>query len=66
MHQSTDVTEDDMKSFVRRAIVSTLLVMSMVLPAQSQSIKVEYEDMTDSLPEMMLQYFKMQKVQRCV
>lgn len=52
-----------MKSFVRRAIVLTLLVMSMVLPAQSQSIKVEYEDMTDSLPEMMLQYFKMQKVQ---
>ena len=48
---------------MKRMVIISLLAMFTVMQVQAQQIKLEYENKIDSLPELMQQYFEMQKVQ---
>ncbi len=46
----------------KKIIFTALFALTTIL-AQAQQIKVEYENKISSLPELIQQYFEMQKVQ---
>lgn len=48
---------------MKRMVIISLLAMFTVMQVQAQQMKLEYENKIDSLPELMQQYFEMQKVQ---
>ena len=48
---------------MKKKIIFTVLFILTTMLVQAQQIKVEYENKISSLPELMQQYFEMQKVQ---
>ena len=48
---------------MKKKIIFTALFILTTMLVQAQQIKVEYENKISSLPELMQQYFEMQKVQ---
>ena len=48
---------------MRKLIISILLTIFATMFVQAQQIKLEYENKISTLPELVQQYFEMQKVQ---